>query len=162
MSTAAIIIIVVVVVLVLIGLFILMPRMREKARIKQQERELGRRRDQAASEQREVAATHERQAEVAEQRARIAEQEAQRQRAEANLRQEKAQLHERGMADHELIEDHEREEFAGTSAVPETGADEGGARTAAPETAEAGSADGYQAGRPAAEPSRGETDSTTR
>jgi hypothetical protein len=27
-------------------------------------------------------------------------------------------LHERGMADHELIEDHERDQFTGTSAVP--------------------------------------------
>ena len=53
-----------------------------------------------------------------------AEQEARRQRAEAELRQEKATLHERGMADHELIEDHERERFAGTSAVPDSDARE--------------------------------------
>jgi hypothetical protein len=29
-----------------------------------------------------------------------------------------------GMADHELIDDHERERFAGTSAVPDSGAGE--------------------------------------
>jgi hypothetical protein len=50
-------------------------------------------------------------------RARITEHEARRERAEAQLREERAALHERGMADHELIEDHEREHFAATSAV---------------------------------------------
>ena len=72
------------------------------------------------------------------------------------------------MADHELIEDHEREDFAGTSAVPETGAEGGSGRAAQPGPAdagnaddyEAGRADGYEAGRSAGEPSRGETDST--
>src|SRR5207249_8386778 len=78
------------------------------------------------SEQREEADSRVRQAEVAEQRARIAKQEAQRERAEAELRQERAALHERGMADHELIEEHEREEFAGTSAVSQSQAESGG------------------------------------
>jgi hypothetical protein len=51
---------------------------------------------------------------------RIAEQEAQLERAEAELRQQRAALHEEGMADHELVEEHERERFVGTSAIPET------------------------------------------
>ena len=38
-----------------------------------------------------------------------------RERAEAQLRRERAELHDRGMADHELVEEHERDEFAGTS-----------------------------------------------
>jgi hypothetical protein len=32
------------------------------------------------------------------------------------MHQERAAMHERGDADHELIEEHEREHFAGTSA----------------------------------------------
>jgi hypothetical protein len=47
----------------------------------------------------------------------MAETEAQKERAEADLREQRAQLHERGMADDELIEDHERDRFAGTSAM---------------------------------------------
>ena len=43
--------------------------------------------------------------------------EAQRERAEADLREERAKMHERGMADHELVEEHERDKFADTSAV---------------------------------------------
>lgn len=125
MSTVAIIAIVVVVVLVLIGLVALMPRIRERARVRRRESELGDRRDQVVGENRAEADARERRAEEAEQRARIAEQEAQRERAEANLRQERAALHERGLADHELIGDHEREDFAGTSAVPESGAEDG-------------------------------------
>ena len=49
----------------------------------------------------------------------MAEQEAQRERAAAQAREEQATLHERGLADHELISDDERDEFAGTSAVPD-------------------------------------------
>ena len=52
----------------------------------------------------------------AEREARMAQKNAERQRAEAELHEERAQMHERGDADHELIEDHERERFAGTSA----------------------------------------------
>jgi hypothetical protein len=70
-----------------------------------------------AGEHRREAESREREAAEAEQRARIAEREAQAQRAQAELHQEKAGLHERGMADHELVEDHEREKFAGTSAM---------------------------------------------
>ena len=38
-------------------------------------------------------------------------------RAEAQLREEKAALPERGLADRELIDENERDHFAGTSAV---------------------------------------------
>ena len=120
MSTAVIIVIVVVVI-VLIGLLVALPRMRQRAQIRGRERRLDARRDQVVSSHREEAAQRERQAEVAEQRARVAEQEAQRERAAAQAREEQANLHERGLADHELIADDERDEFAGTSAVPEDG-----------------------------------------
>jgi hypothetical protein len=50
----------------------------------------------------------------------MAQQEAQRERAEANLQQERASMHERGMADDELIEDHERDRFAGVAGPDET------------------------------------------
>jgi hypothetical protein len=69
------------------------------------------------SAHREEAADRERRADVAEQRARVAEQEAQSERAAAQAREEQAALHERGLADHELISEDEREDFAGTSAV---------------------------------------------
>ncbi len=118
MSIVVIVVIVVVVALVLFGVFRLLPRLREGARVKKRERELSQRREQVIGENREEADDRERQAEQAERRARIAEQEARRERAEAQLRQEKASMHERGMADHELVEEHEREDFAGTSAVP--------------------------------------------
>lgn len=113
----AIVVIIVVAVAIAVALFVLLPRMRRTAQIKARERELSQRRDRVITEQREEATVRERRAEEAEQRARIAEQEARRERAEAQLRQERAELHERGMADHELVEEHERERFAGTSAV---------------------------------------------
>lgn len=122
MSIVVIVVIVVVVALVLFGVFRMLPRMREGARVNKRERELDQRREQVIGENREEADDRERQAEQAERRARIAEQEARRERAEAELRQEKASLHERGLADHELVGEHEREDFAGTSAVPESGA----------------------------------------
>ncbi|HZU61741.1 MAG TPA: hypothetical protein VE983_12295, partial [Solirubrobacteraceae bacterium] len=71
----------------------------------------------AIQEHRQEAETRVSRAEEAEQRARIAEQEAQQQRAAAQRSQEKAGLHEEGLADHELIDESERERFAGTSAV---------------------------------------------
>jgi FtsZ-interacting cell division protein ZipA len=117
MSTVLIIVIVVVVVLIVGLLLVWLPRARERARLQKRERELDQRRDQVVGEHREEAASRERQAEVAEQRARLAEQEAKRERAESELAQEKANLHERGLADHELIDDDEREHFAGTSAA---------------------------------------------
>ena len=118
MSTVLIIVIVAVVVIVVIGLLLTtMPRARERARLQKRDRELDERRERVVDEHREEAADRERQAEVAEQRARLAESEAERQRAESRVAQEKAKLHERGLADHELIDDNERQRFAGTSAT---------------------------------------------
>ncbi len=146
MSVIAIVVIVVVVVVVLLGLFFLLPRFRERARVKKGEVELRQRRKRVIGEHQEEAGRREREAQIAERRAGIAEQEAQRERAEARLRQEKAALHEQGMADHELVEDHEREQFAGTSAVPESSVDEDRQQSGA-----------YQEGRRAAhDPSREE------
>jgi FtsZ-interacting cell division protein ZipA len=117
MSTALIIVIVVAA-LLLIALFaFVLPRARRNAQVKARERELGQRRERAAEEQRTEAAERNRQAEMAEQKARMAETEAKRERAEAELREQRAQMHEQGMADHELVDESERDRFAGTSAV---------------------------------------------
>ena len=51
----------------------------------------------------------------------MAQQEAERERAEANLRNERATMHERGMADDELIDDNERDRFAGVANTGDTG-----------------------------------------
>jgi flagellar biosynthesis/type III secretory pathway M-ring protein FliF/YscJ len=125
MSVLGIIVLVVVVAVIVIALFALAPRMRERSRIKARERELEQRRGQMVAEQREEANRRSARAEEAERRAEIAAKEAQRERAEARRHQEQAQLHEQGMADHELIEDHERERFAGTSAVRDDPAADG-------------------------------------
>ena len=101
MSTLAIVVIVVVVVALVAALAFFIPR----ARVARRQRELGQRREQAVAQRQEEA-------DAAEQRARIASQEADRARAQADL-------HEHGLADDQLIEDHERERFAGTSAVPD-------------------------------------------
>src|SRR3954453_18986115 len=105
--------------LILLAILFFIPRMRRKAELKKRERELGKRREAVATEHREVADTRGREAEEAERRARMAQKEAERQRAEAELHQERATMHERGEADHELIDDHERDRFAGTSADPD-------------------------------------------
>jgi hypothetical protein len=47
----------------------------------------------------------------------MAEHEATRERAAAQLEQERVELHERGLADHELVADDDRERFTRTSAV---------------------------------------------
>ena len=146
MSTAVIIVIVAVVVIALIALLVALPRMRERARIRGRERRLDERRDQVVTSHREEAAHRERKAEVAEQRARVAEQEAQRERAAAQAREEQATLHERGLADEELIAPDERDEFAGTSAVPD---DRDAAGTRAPANGRT-SADADAAERPRA------------
>jgi multidrug resistance efflux pump len=99
--------------------------MRERARVRARERELGQRRGRVIEEHRQEAEVRTSRAQEAEQRARIAQQEAERERAAAQLSQEKAGLHERGLADHELIEDDERERFAGTSAVEPNGNGDG-------------------------------------
>jgi FtsZ-interacting cell division protein ZipA len=117
MSTGLIIAIVIVAI-VLIALFaFVLPRARRTAQVRARERELEQRRERAAGEQREVADDRRRGAEMAEQKARMAEQEAKRERAEAELGEQRAQMHERGMADDELIDDGERDKFAGTSAM---------------------------------------------
>ena len=118
MSTGLIIAIVVVA-LILIGLLFLLPRMKRQAELKKRERELGQRREAVAGEHHQVADTRAREAEQAERQARMAQKEAERQRAEAELHRERATMHEQGQADHELIDDHERDRFAGTSADPD-------------------------------------------
>jgi hypothetical protein len=123
MTTGAIIAIVVAALIIIALLAFVLPRMRRQARVRRRERELESRREHVAGEHRREAEAREREAAEAEQRARIAEREAQAQRAQAELHQEKAGLHERGMADHELIEDHERDQFAGTSATRDRDAD---------------------------------------
>jgi hypothetical protein len=155
MSLLGIIVLVVVVAAIVFALFVFLPSVRERTRVKRREHELSQRRKQVITEQRTEADRRERQAEAAEQRARIAEQEAQRERAEAQLRQERAALHERGMADHELVADHEREHFAGTSAVPEgqeipEGQESGDGAGAQPRTS------AYQGERPTTDPSPAE------
>jgi hypothetical protein len=81
---------------------------------------------------------------MAEQKARIAEQEAKRERAEAELHQTRAEQHERGMADHELVDDHERDRFAAAS--PSMGEDEGTMRRDDPAPIEGGKTE-YEEGR---------------
>jgi hypothetical protein len=112
MSTGLIVAIIVVV-LALIALLVMLPRMRAAAERKQAQRELESRRETVAEQHRAEAAERERRAEMAEERARLAQQDAERERAEANLRHEQASLHERGLADDELIDDSERDRFAG-------------------------------------------------
>jgi hypothetical protein len=48
----------------------------------------------------------------AEGKAQLAQAEAEKQRAEAQMQKQRAEMHERGMADDELVADHEREHFA--------------------------------------------------
>ncbi len=114
MSTGLIIAIAVVAVLI-IALLVLLPRMRAAAHQKKAQRELHSRRERVAEEERSTAAERERDAEMAERKARMAQREAERERAEANLRHERAEMHERGMADHELIDDNERDRFQGVA-----------------------------------------------
>ena len=49
---------------------------------------------------------------MAEQKARMAQQAAEKERAEAGMMEQRAQMHERGMADDELVDEHERDRFA--------------------------------------------------
>ena len=117
MSTGLIVAIVVAAVIIL-ALLVLLPRMRAGTQRKQAERELYSRRDAVAEEHRSAAAQRENRAEMAEQKARIAQQTAERERAEASLQAEQAKKHERGMADHELIDDNERDRFAPVANTP--------------------------------------------
>jgi hypothetical protein len=125
MSTGLIIAIIVVA-LILIALAVMLPRMRATARRKQAERELHNRRQAVAGEHRSEAAQRQEQADIADQKARMAQQAAERERAEANIANERADMHERGLADDQLIDDHERDRFAdvaNTGGAP-SGADE--------------------------------------
>jgi hypothetical protein len=124
-----------------------LPQARERARLRARERELEERREQAVDEHHEQAAGRARQAEIADQRARVAAQEAERERAEARVAEEKARLHERGLADDELIGDNERERFAGTSATEPPVDDRSTSGAATP-----GSADSARAGAVGSEP----------
>ena len=112
MSTELIIGIIIVVVLVVIALLVMLPRMRAAADRKQTQRELQSRRETVAEQHRAEAAEREKRAEMAEHKARIARQDAERERAEANLRHEQASMHDRGLADDELIDESERDRFA--------------------------------------------------
>jgi FtsZ-interacting cell division protein ZipA len=97
MSTGAIIAIIVVAIIVVALIAIALPRMRANAR----ERELAKRRGAVADAHRDRASDR-----VA--RAEEAEQIAARERAEAELHETRAKLHERGLADDELDDEHER------------------------------------------------------
>ena len=119
---------IIVVALILVAILFFIPRMREKARVQKRERELGQRREAVAGEHREVAESRENEARQAEREARIAKEKADRQRADAQLHQERATMHEQGEADHELIDDHERDRFAGTSADTGTADDDATSR----------------------------------
>jgi hypothetical protein len=110
--STGLIIAIVVVALIVIGLLVLLPRMRASAQRKKAERELVQRRETVAGEHREAAREREQRAEMAEQKARLAQQQAEKERAEAGMMEQRAQMHERGMADDELVEDHERERFS--------------------------------------------------
>lgn len=129
MSTGVIVIIVVVVVIIVVALMFARP-MRARARVKQRERELDSRRENVVSAHREEADVRTERAEAAEQRALIAAREAERDRAEAQLHDARAEVHEKGLADHELVADHERDHFAGTSAVADDDPDNRVDRTA--------------------------------
>lgn len=113
MSVIAIIVIAVVVVALVLLALLMLRRFGHQAMVKKRELKLRQRRRRIIGEHHAEAERRERKADLAELRARIAEQEARRDRAEARVRQEKAAQHERGMADHELVEEHERERFAG-------------------------------------------------
>jgi len=117
MSTGLIIAIVVVALIAIALIAFVLPRARHRARIQARERELEQRRERAADEHREEASERSRMAERAEEKARMAEAEARRERADADLHEQRAERHARGDADDELIEDHERDRFAETSAV---------------------------------------------
>jgi hypothetical protein len=114
MSTGLIIAIVIVV-LILIALLVLLPRMRAKAEERKATKELEGRRERVATEHREEASTRASRAERAEQEAVMAQKNAEVERAQADRHEQEAQLHERGMADDKLIDDHERDRFDGVA-----------------------------------------------
>lgn len=117
MSAAAWIIIVLAV-LAIIALVVLMPRLRAKSQEQKAKRELGQRRERVATDNREQAGQRDRQAEQAEQKAAAAQQAAERERAEARRLETEADRHEQGLADDELIEDHERDRLGPVAGTP--------------------------------------------
>ena len=117
MSTGLIIAIIVIALILLVIFAFVLPRARRTAQVKARERELEQRRERVAEEHRAEAEERRGMAERAEQKAQIAQAEAERERAEAQMREQRAQMHERGMADDELIDESERDRFAGTSGM---------------------------------------------
>ncbi|MGZ4267936.1 MAG: hypothetical protein ACXVFN_16915 [Solirubrobacteraceae bacterium] len=96
MSTGLIVAIIVIVVLV-VAVLALLPRMRARA----EQRRLDQRRG-------EVAGAHREEAQAREARAERAEAIARRERAQADTHHNEAELHERGLADDRLEEEHAR------------------------------------------------------
>jgi type II secretory pathway pseudopilin PulG len=117
MSTGLIVVIVVAAI-ILLALLVLLPKMRASAQRQKAERELHRRRETVADEHRSAAREREQRAEAAEQKARMAEQAAQKERAEAGMMEERAKMHEQGRADHELVDEDERDKFADVMSTP--------------------------------------------
>jgi hypothetical protein len=97
MTTGAIIAIVVIVLVLLAVVAFVLPRTRARAR----EREINRRRQEVAGAHREVAEDRMTRAQQAERIARA-------ERAEAEMHASRAELHEQGLADDELDDDHRR------------------------------------------------------
>jgi type II secretory pathway pseudopilin PulG len=114
MSTGLIIAIVVVV-LILLALAFLLPRMRANNARRKAQQELESRRERAAEQHRVEASNRESAADEAEQRARMAQAAAEKERAEANLQNQRATMHERGLADEEIVDPDERDRFADVS-----------------------------------------------
>jgi FtsZ-interacting cell division protein ZipA len=140
MSTGLIILIVVVA-LLLIGLLVMLPRMRAKSQERKAQRELESRRDRVATEHRETASARATEADRAEQEAEIAQQKARAERAEAERHEAEAKMHERGLADDKLVEDHERDRFAGVTGDNGTEADRRDDRVGRDDDAAYGDAD---------------------
>jgi FtsZ-interacting cell division protein ZipA len=98
--TTTLIVLAIIAAVVLVALLVLLPRMRAKQRERQMEREIATRRSQAADRHRGVAQRRETEAERLEREARAA-------RLEADAHAERAQVHERGLADDQLVDDQE-------------------------------------------------------
>ncbi len=118
MTTTAIIAIVIAALLIIAVVAFMLPRMRRKAQIQKRERELQQRRDRVAGEHRAEAEAARAPGQSRPSSERGSPSGKPRPSApRRELHQERAGLHERGMADDELIDESEREKFAGTSAM---------------------------------------------
>jgi multidrug efflux pump subunit AcrA (membrane-fusion protein) len=109
MSTGTIIAIVVIALIILAVIAFVVPRMRANSR----ERQIARRREEVAGAHREVAEERMTRAEQAERVARA-------ERAEAEMHASRADLHEQGLADDELDDDHRRFVRDGNAADDDT------------------------------------------